>query len=505
MFKTNFMFFRNLLPILSLILMFSSFGLSLSTSAEAFNPSGDFDVVNLTDCNLSVKYNKQKFQLNTLSIGTETNHFLSSNADDKVFVRFFCSTYDVTGKISDLGPFWTGANPDFTKKVATSFSVKAYGSDPATAGYVTYVKNSESASKMAVISYSYRSTGFGSISDLNNGTFSTQAQIQNSDIAIKFITDPVVSPVTPAATSEAVDFETIDFNDCETYIKYNKSKFQTPTRSATEILLNSKNGKGYVKIRCDKTQQGGEPGLTVPFWTGAAPDLSKYFVVSAPVIQYDVPNPTYMKYIGSIFKDGSKILNKSYFVIEYYYDLDDSNRKLAFSEQIFANAIGMSIDDLKIGFKDVATQAATPAQTSNTDQITKSPEAQTVNTNSDQFRFNKTNYPSCDGKMGKYLNMKGEIVKKPKTTSKLIYADNLGTILGSEDNIIYCIKNAKKYGSVNCSGKIDQIVDFKGKKMQYYPRGVVYYANSDFGNIYTHKSNAINCTTNNYLLNSIKW
>ena len=55
------MFFRKLLSFLTLILLFSTFGLSINANAEAFNPSGDFDVTNLTDCNLSVKYNKQKF------------------------------------------------------------------------------------------------------------------------------------------------------------------------------------------------------------------------------------------------------------------------------------------------------------------------------------------------------------------------------------------------------------------------------------------------------------
>ena len=90
-FNSLFMFFRNFLSFISIVLVSSTFGLNLQANAEAFSASNTFEVVNLNDCNLSVKYNNQKFELNTLNIATVPNYFLTSKADSKVFVRLFCS------------------------------------------------------------------------------------------------------------------------------------------------------------------------------------------------------------------------------------------------------------------------------------------------------------------------------------------------------------------------------------------------------------------------------
>ena len=495
------------LSFISLVLVVSTFALNIHASAEAFSASGTFEVVNLNDCNLSVKYNNQKFELNTLNIASAPNHFLTSKADSKVFVRLFCSTSSITNKISDLGPFWSGVEPDFTQNVASDLSAKAYGSDPATAGYVTYIKNSPSASKVAVIAYSYRSSGFGSVSDLNNGTFSTHANIQNTDLAHKFITDPITVPALTPTPSLSSDLETIDFNDCGVYVKYNKSRFQAPIKSNSNILINSKNGKGYIKAICDKTARGGNDITTLPFWVGTNPDPVKYYLTGGVVPQYDVSNPTYINYFGNISKEGSNIPNKSYFSIEYRYNLDGTNRNLPFNEQNLAKAFDMNLEDLKVGFKDDKVITPVPAPTVSTTQTvtqtTASPEPN--NQSNDKFRFNSAKYPTCAGKTGKYLNMKGEVVKKPKNTLKLIYADSNGTILGTEDSVIYCLKSAKKYGFINCNNKTDQILDFKGKKVQVYLRGTIFYASSEFGDIYTNKSNGVNCTDNSALLTASKW
>ena len=498
-FNSLFMFFRNFLSFISIVLVSSTFGLNLQANAEAFSASNTFEVVNLNDCNLSVKYNNQKFELNTLNIATVPNYFLTSKADSKVFVRLFCSANGTTKKISDLGPFWSGAEPDFTQNVATDISVKAYGSDPATAGYVTFVKNSVSASKVAVIAYSYRGTGFGSVSELNNGSFSTQANIQNTDLGLRFITDPAAPTVTPTP-SLLSDFETIDFNDCGTYLKYNKSRFQAPINNNSEILINSKNGKGYIRINCSKTARGGNDISTLPFWVGRNPDPAKYYLTGGVFLQYDVPNPTYINYFGNISKEDSNIPNKSYFSIEYYYNLDGINRKFPFNEQNLAKAFDMNVEDLKVGFKEAI--AIIPAPTVSTIQTNATPDPAQPN---DRFRFDSTKYPTCIGKTGKYLNIKGEVIKKPKNTSKLIYADSNGTILGTNDNIIYCVKSAKKSGFVNCNNNADQVLDYKGKKVQAYLRGTVFYASKEFGDIYTDKSNGVNCTGSSVLLNALKW
>ena len=110
---------------------------------------------------------------------------------------------------------------------------------------------------------------------------------------------------------------------------------------------------------------------------------------------------------------------------------------------------------------------------------------------------------SCEGKTGKKLNSDGDIVVKTPKGKNVIYADTKGKVFATENDYIRCVKNAKRYGIVNCTDKTDMILNSKGKKLGFYPRGTVLYASSEYGNIYVSSKTAVNCTQDQNLLQKI--
>jgi len=49
------------------------------------------------------------------------------------------------------------------------------------------------------------------------------------------------------------------------------------------------------------------------------------------------------------------------------------------------------------------------------------------------------------------------------------------------------------------------ILNSKGKKFGYYPRGKVFYASSEYGNLYVSSKTAVNCTEDANILQKISW
>jgi len=108
---------------------------------------------------------------------------------------------------------------------------------------------------------------------------------------------------------------------------------------------------------------------------------------------------------------------------------------------------------------------------------------------------------SCEGKTGKLLNSKGQIIKKTPRGSNLIYADRTGLALTGDKDTISCVKSATKYGALTCSGNIDKRLNYKGAQAgRPSEKGTVLYMSDDFGKLFTTKFNTVICTQDSTLL-----
>ena len=108
---------------------------------------------------------------------------------------------------------------------------------------------------------------------------------------------------------------------------------------------------------------------------------------------------------------------------------------------------------------------------------------------------------SCDGKTGKLLNSKGQVIKKTPKGSNLIYADNTGLALAAEKDTISCVKSAAKYGSLTCVNNLDRKLNYKGANAgRPTEKGYTLYMSDDFGKLFTSKFNTVVCTQDSALL-----